>query len=120
MSKPPSPFNVRKWQNAFMCPFKVFCQHCTGVGSGKICENLSVLTTIMTRNEAKLRNVRNIVVMQREKFVREANLVSEETENVCEVFQNTSSFPDARLTCETFPERLYREIIFADIVFHLS
>ena len=74
----------------------------------------------MTRTVAKLRNVRNIVVMQREKFVREANLVSEETENVCEVFQNTSSFPDARLTCETFPERLYREIIFADIVFHFK
>ena len=74
----------------------------------------------MTRTVAKLRNVRNIVVMQREKFVREANLVSEETENVCEVFQNTSSFPDARLTCETFPERLYREIIFCRHCFPLK
>lgn len=51
----------------------------------------------MKRTVAKLRNVRNIVVMQREKLVRGANLVSEETENVCGVFiQNTFSFPDAR------------------------
>jgi len=74
----------------------------------------------MKRTVAKLRNVRNNVIMQREKLVREANLVSEETENVCGVFQNTFSFPDARLTCETFPEQLYREIIFVDIVFHIS
>ena len=43
-----SPFNVGKRNNAFMCPSKAFCQYCTGMRRGNMCENLSV-TTIMTR-----------------------------------------------------------------------
>ena len=46
---PLSPFcNVGKWQTAFVCLFKVFCQHCIGVERGKMCGNYTV-STIMTR-----------------------------------------------------------------------
>lgn len=34
-----SRFLCWKLPNAFMCQFKMFCQHCTGVGRWKMCEN---------------------------------------------------------------------------------